>query len=115
MVQLTQFLRRASQLHPRGIATHSQSAHRTWLEFQSRVERLATGFRSLGLKTGDRVAILALNSDRYLESFFGLSWAGLVFVPINLRLALPEMAFWVQDSGCKAIIVDQHNLTNLCA
>ena len=55
---------------------------------------------------GDRIGILSLNSDRYLESFFGLSWGGFVFVPINSRLAPTEIVFWLTDSGCAGLLVE---------
>jgi long-chain acyl-CoA synthetase len=52
------------------------------------------------------VAILALNSDRYMEFMFGVPWAGAVFVPINTRLAGPEIVYWLNDSGSKVLLVD---------
>lgn len=79
---------------------------RTWSEMRDRVARLAAGLRDLGVGEGDRVAMLALNSDRYLEWFFAVSWAGAVFVPLNIRLAPPEMAHWLTDSGSSVLFVD---------
>lgn len=79
---------------------------KTWAELADRIARIAGGFVKLGLKPGERVAMLALNSDRYLEYFYATSWAGLLFVPINIRLAPPEVVHWLGDSGCKALIVD---------
>ena len=60
----------------------------------------------LGFGLGDRIGILALNSDRYLECLFGLSLGGFVFVPINTRLAPPEIVFWLVDFECVALFVD---------
>ena len=59
----------------------------------------------LGVENGERVAILSLNSDRYYE-FFATPWAGGVFVPINIRLAPPEVAFWLNDSGSEILLID---------
>jgi long-chain acyl-CoA synthetase len=67
------------------------------------VAKLAGALRKLGIRPGDRVAILADNSDRYLEFFFGVAHSGAVFVPINSRLALPEMVHWLADSGSTAL------------
>ena len=61
---------------------------------------LAGALAALGFKPGDRIGMLALNSDRYLEFFFAMAWGGFVFVPINTRLAPPEIEFWLTDSGC---------------
>ncbi len=86
-MQLTQSVRRAAQVNGNGIATQDGSRQQTWTAFAERVATLAGGLQGLGLGPGDRVAILALNSDRYLEYFFAVVWAGGVFVPVNTRLA----------------------------
>ncbi len=106
MPQITQFLRRALQVNPAGTATTFQNRSQNWTAFAARVARLAGALTNLGFQPGDRVGILALNSDRYLESFFGLAWAGIVFVPINTRLAPPEITFWLTDSGCSGLLID---------
>ena len=106
MVQLTQFLRRAAQTRPNAVATRCEGRVRTWREFEARAAALAGALGGLGLRPGDRVGMLALNSDRYLEYFFACSWGGFVFVPINTRLAPPEIAFWLNDSGCAALLID---------
>ncbi len=106
MTQISQFVRRAMQTGADKIATVCGDRQRTWREFDDRVKRLAGAMHQLGLNPGDRVGILALNSDRYLECLFGLSLGGFVFVPINTRLAGPEIVFWLVDSGCSALFVD---------
>ena len=106
MSQITQFLRRAVQIAGRGIATICGERQQDWTTFANRAARLAGGLAGLGFKPGDRIGILALNCDRYLESFFGLAWGGFVFVPINTRLAPPEIVFWLSDSGCSGLLVD---------
>src|SRR5450755_740346 len=106
MTQISQFVRRAVQTGADKIATVLGERRRTWTEFDDRIKRLAGGLHGLGLRPGDRVGILALNSDRYLECLFGLSLGGFVFVPINTRLAPPEIVFWLVDSGCSALFVD---------
>lgn len=106
MPQITQFLRRAVQTNGEGTATIDGDRRQDWAGFGRRVARLAGAIRGLGFQPGDRVGILGLNSDRYLESFFGLAWAGVVFVPVNTRLASPEIEFWLTDSGCSGLLVD---------
>jgi acyl-CoA synthetase (AMP-forming)/AMP-acid ligase II len=107
MPQITQFLRRAVQTNALGTATVDADRQQNWAAFQGRGARLAGAMRALGYQPGDRVGILSLNSDRYLalESFFGLAWAGVVFVPINTRLAAPEIEYWLTDSGCSGLLV----------
>ncbi len=106
MVQITQFLRRAVQTRTEHIATECEARARTWREFEGRVAALAGALAALGYKPGDRIGMLALNSDRYLEYFFAMAWGGFVFVPINTRLAPPEIAFWLTDSGCSGLFID---------
>jgi long-chain acyl-CoA synthetase len=59
--------------------------------------------------------VLALNSDRYYEYFYAVPWAGGVFVPINIRLAPPEVAFWLNDSGAEILFIDDNFLDVLQA
>lgn len=54
-------------------------------QFRDRVARLAGGLLAAGVRPGDRVAIIALNSDRFVESFFGCFWAGAAAAPLNVR------------------------------
>jgi long-chain acyl-CoA synthetase len=107
MTQISQFVRRAVQTGANKLATLCGDRRRTWREFDDRIRRLAGAMHGLGFKPGDRVGILSLNSDRYLEALFGLSLGGFVFVPINTRLAPPEIVFWLADSGCAALFIDE--------
>lgn len=106
MPQITQFLRRAVQVNAAGVATICGDRRQDWATFASRTARLAGALTALGYRQGDRIGILALNADRYLECFFGLAWGGFVFVPINTRLAPPEVVHWLTDSGCAGLLVD---------
>ena len=54
----------------------------------------------LEVRAGDRVAILAQNSDRYVEVLLGIWWAGAVAVPVNTRWSVAEMAYSFTDCGC---------------
>jgi long-chain acyl-CoA synthetase len=104
--RLTQSIDRAAVIGGNRTATWMGERKRTWSEFRDRVARLAGGLCRLGVGPGDRVAILALNSDRYMEWFFAVPWAGAVFVPINTRLAAPEVAYWLNDSGSETLFID---------
>ncbi len=112
---LTQALKRAVQQRGNELATWCAGRERTWIECQERITRLAGALHGLGVKEGDRVAILAMNSDRYFEYFYGVPWAGAVFVPINTRLAPAEIAFWLNDSGSEVLLIDDRFLETLAA
>jgi long-chain acyl-CoA synthetase len=74
--------------------------------FVDRVARLAAVLQQLGMKPGDRVAMLAASSHRYVEYYFAVLWGGGVIVPINARFALPEMIEQVHDAEPVVLIVD---------
>jgi long-chain acyl-CoA synthetase len=94
------------QVHPFGTATICGDRRHTWSELGSRVMKLAGALRGLGLGPGGRVAILALNSDRFLEYLYAVPWAGGIVVPVNVRLAPPEILEILLDSGSEILIVD---------
>lgn len=103
---LTQCVKRAAQVSGNKTATRFGQRSHTWNTFKHRIASLAGGLQQLGLSAGERVAILALNSDRYLELFFAVPWAGGVVVPINVRLAPPEILFTLDDSESEILVVD---------
>jgi long-chain acyl-CoA synthetase len=105
-MNITQGLKRAVQVNGEGIATIDGERQRTWREFCDRVSRLAGALLDIGLKHDDRVAMLALNSDRHLEFYYATIWAGGIFVPLNTRLAPPELAVILADAGAQILVVD---------
>jgi long-chain acyl-CoA synthetase len=105
-MHLAQGLNRAATINPRGTATVFGDRRRSWAEVADRVARLAGGLTRLGVARGDRVAVLALNGDRYFEALFAVPAAGAALVPINTRLAPPEIAHVLEDSGAKALLLD---------
>src|SRR5690625_761072 len=70
-----------------------------------RIDRLANALRDRGVARGDRVAYLGENSQEFLETLFAVNTLGAVFVPINTRLASPEVRFVLDDSGATMLIV----------
>ena len=79
----------------------------SYAEFDARIACLATHLRDgLGVKRGDRVAVLALNTTDTLEVQFACGRIGAVFLPLNTRLTVPELQFIVGDSSPKVMIHD---------
>lgn len=62
-----------------------------------RVNRLASSLMDMGIKKGDRTGLLMFNSNEFVETYFALSKIGAVLVPLNTRLATPEMDFILAD------------------
>jgi long-chain acyl-CoA synthetase len=84
----------------------AKDSRRTYAELGSRCRRLAGAMRKLGVAPHDRVGVIALNSDRYLELYLGLPAAGYVLVPVNSRLAPVEMRAILEDAGVSVLFAD---------
>ncbi|MDP3908605.1 long-chain fatty acid--CoA ligase [Novosphingobium sp.] len=102
-MHLTQGLHRSARIRSDAIATIDGSRQRTWAEVARDVARFAGLIRSLGVADGDRVAVLAHNSDQYFDAYFAVVWAGAIIVPLNTRLAVPELAYQLHDVGAKVL------------
>ena len=103
---LTQSLHRSVQQHPQRIAVRWGDKTRTFAAFADRVARLAGALQKLGVQPGDRVAMLSLNSERYLEYQMAVPWAGAVLNPCNIRWSPAEILYSLEDSGSTVLLVD---------
>ncbi|MET7926846.1 long-chain fatty acid--CoA ligase [Streptomyces sp. NPDC005349] len=76
----------------------------TYAALHERTTRLAHALRALGVRRGDRVAYLGPNHPSFLEALFATGLLGALFVPLNTRLADPELAFQIRDSGATVLL-----------
>jgi len=106
MYTFGQVLTRALSIAPGSCAVVYHDDRRTYTEVGSRCRRLAGALRRLGLEPGDRVGVVGLNSDCYLELYLGLPAAGFVVVPVNSRLADTEMRAILDDAGVDVVFAD---------
>ena len=83
------YVERHARLYPEKIAMVFEDRQCNYFTLQERVYRLANGLIRLGLKKGDRVAVLAENCFEFLEIYLGVAKAGGVAAPLNFRL-LPK-------------------------
>ncbi|MBM3521558.1 MAG: long-chain-fatty-acid--CoA ligase [Alphaproteobacteria bacterium] len=72
-----------------------------------RVRRLASALLGLGLRSGDRVGLLATNRAEHVETVLALSMIGAVWVPLNFRLTAGELAYIVDDAQCVALVYSE--------
>ena len=95
--------RRARKTPHRTALVHGEQStdYRT---LHTRTTRLAHALRARGIRRGDRIAYLGPNHPSYLETLFAAGTLGAVFVPLNTRLAGPEIAYQLADSGAKALV-----------
>jgi acyl-CoA synthetase (AMP-forming)/AMP-acid ligase II len=92
-------------LAPDKIAARDLARAMTFRQWNERACRLANGLLNLGLRKGDRVAVLAYNCLEWLEIYAAVAKAGLVAVPVNFRLVGAEIRYIVSDAGAGAFIV----------
>ncbi|MEG0149143.1 MAG: long-chain-fatty-acid--CoA ligase [Comamonas sp.] len=103
---LTQSLRRSMQQQPHATATIYNGRKRSFQAMGQRVARFAGALRALGVQAGDRVGILSLNSDWYLEYYLASYWAGAAVNPINIRWSAGEIAYSLDDCQTRILLVD---------
>ncbi len=109
MLTMPSLLRRTERLHGNNPAILDEAGGLTWHAWIGRIAKAAGLLQhALGLAAGDRIGILSRNSVRQAELTYGAYWAGVVPVPVNFRLAPPEIADVLEDAGCKGLAIDPH-------
>jgi long-chain acyl-CoA synthetase len=111
-VPLHQFLTDAAARHPRATATifGAVVGHRlieaslTYAELDRLADRFAAGLQSLGVRKGDRVALLLPNCPQFVIAFYGALRAGAVVVPCNPLYTAPELRRQLADSGAETLV-----------
>lgn len=83
-----------------------ENQHLTYAQLADGAERVSAVLAEHGVGAGDRVAFLGENSPEFLLTMFGTVRLGAVFVPVNTRLAGPEIAHVLSDSGARVLIHD---------
>ncbi|WP_280208741.1 acyl-CoA synthetase [Nocardia cyriacigeorgica] len=76
----------------------------TYADADRRTDQLASGLAGLGVRKGDRVAVLMVNSVEFLESMLACAKLGAILVPINIRLAAAEVGYILRDSGADVLV-----------
>jgi len=92
MLALARILERAAAFHGQRPAVVDGGVRLSYGELAGRAVRLAGALLARGIAPGDRIAVLARNSFRYLEINLACAHAGIVLIPLNIRLAPPEIA-----------------------
>ena len=98
-------------LYPDKIGARDLVRSMTFRQWNERSCRLANALTGLGLKKGDRVAVLAYNCVEWMEIYTAVAKAGIIAVPINFRLLSPEIRYIVDNAEATAFIV-QDQLTD---
>jgi fatty-acyl-CoA synthase len=91
---------------PDAVALTQDGVHRTYAELHARAGRLANALTSLGVRSGDRVAVMARNCPETMEAYVACTRLGAVCVPVGFRLTAAEVAHQLGHSGTVVVVVD---------
>jgi acyl-CoA synthetase (AMP-forming)/AMP-acid ligase II len=105
-VTLDQLFQRQVAMRGDKIALRFERDALTYGDLDRRATQIAHGLRERGIGPGDRVAYLGKNSLAYLEYFLGAMKARIVTVPVNWRLAEPEIAYVLDNSRARMVLVE---------
>lgn len=107
MLRLFDYVEKAAFHWPDSLSVTFQGQSYTWQQTRERCRALAAKLYALGVRPGDCVAYLGLNSNQCFEGYFAPSLIGAAFVPINSRLSATEVAEVVEDCQPKVLIADR--------
>lgn len=72
-----------------------------------RARALAAGLHERGIVAGDVVGLLSYNNPEFLVTMFGANYLGAAVMPLNWRLAAPELRFILEHSGARVLVCDE--------
>lgn len=103
-------IRRTAAKYPNKRGVIFEGKEFIWQEVNDRVNKLSNALLRIGLKKGDRVAILSRSCNEYLEYYFATAKVGLIAVPLNTRLLGNELSYMLNDTKARALFVGAENI-----
>lgn len=82
----------------------------SWREFGERVGQVARGLVKAGVRHGDRIAVMARNSDRLIVTFLAVQRVGAIYVPLNPDFGLPETTYIFRHAGVTGVVASDEAL-----
>jgi fatty-acyl-CoA synthase len=107
------YLRRSVERSSGWLAVSDRKRRLTYVEFDQEVTRLARALVALGVRYGDRVAMLMNNSVENAVCLFAAPRLGAIAAPINVRLTASEVAYIVNDLEPVVVVVDASHVSKL--
>src|SRR5690606_20274666 len=104
---ITDYLKAQVEKTPEAIAVSFNNDEISYEAFYKYVERVAAFVQSKGMKKGDIVASMLLNSDLFMAVYYGVQLAGCTLLPINTKLAPDELTYIFNHSEAKGLIYDE--------
>jgi long-chain acyl-CoA synthetase len=103
LLSISHVLSRARAMYSDRLAVWDGDNRLSYQQLGQRVDALAGALHALGLRKGDRIAVIDVNSQRYLECYYAAAQTGIVLLPMNSRLAPAEIAYILNDAGAKLV------------
>lgn len=97
---------RHATVKPDEVAIRGGERSLTWKQLDDRSRRAATVLAEAGVESGDRVVVLMTNRTEFVETIIAVSRLGAVVVPVNFRLAAPEVRFILDDCQASAVVTE---------
>jgi fatty-acyl-CoA synthase len=91
------WVQRWSELHPSKAAVYFEGGEISYLELHQKADATSCWLQSLGMEKGDRVAVMLENCPEFLDLYLACARLGAVFVPVNFRLAPPELDYTLRN------------------
>ncbi len=99
--------RRAVKYYPEKIAVIDGEKEFSYKEFGERSDKLSIALHDSGIQKGEHVAVMLPNTHYMLECFYGICQLGAAMVPLNYRLNAKDLAYIINHSDAKMLIVDE--------
>jgi fatty-acyl-CoA synthase len=96
----------ASRSHAKPLCIYQGEAV-SYGDMAARSAALAAGLHERGVRAGDVVGLLSYNCPEFLETIFAANHVGAIVMPINWRLAAPEVRYILEHSEARALVVDE--------
>lgn len=106
MATIGAILERNARRAPDREALIYQTSRYTYSQLDKKVNQTARVLAARGVSHGDRVALMSPNSADFVIAYYAILKLGAVVVPINIRLAPPELSYQLEDSGARVILFD---------
>lgn len=103
MSALSNNLIASKERHPERVALRCGESQLTFAEFDGAAARVAALLERAGVEPGDRVGVMLPNTPAFAIAFYGIVYRGAVAVPMNPLLKAREIAFYLSNSGAKAL------------
>lgn len=106
----TDFLTIATAICPDRDAITFEGSKWTYAQLNDRVNRLAHALDNLGVQKGDRIGMLNVNCNQYMEAYFAAAKCGAIFVPLNFRAKVDELKYMTANAEAKILLVGDRYL-----